>query len=414
LDPRTRNVNAQERTEKPHDPTNSVNVAFDCGFACRGFDAVTHPDCKPSRSPMAQALITAAIAVVMLLVPQPAVQKLTQSEIADARALVLLVDKVMTGDFVGRDALLGYHGHFLRAPGGRTYVPFTLEIKDGPHGPFRSIAAYLRVAKRGDRITSGKRDVRIGPTGIMGGSASPEGASGALQLLDRPDSPPAGPYPAQDLFFLPLPAAEAGGERLIRRAIALVPGAYDLYVAMREPESSLRLGEAAKKAFLKLELDVPGFSTRALSMSSIIVAQRLIGLDGLLPAGEQARRPYALGRLEIVPAVEATFDRSDKLTVVFIAYNAVADARGKPDVLVEYVFYRTAGDRRLPFGRTESREFRADTLPPEFDLRAGHELLGTRAFPMDTFSPGDYKLEIRVTDRLASATVSRDLAFVVR
>jgi hypothetical protein len=361
-----------------------------------------------------QGLITAAIAVVMLFAPQPGAQKLTQSEIADARALVLLTDKAMTGDYVGLDALLRYHGHFLRAPGGRTYVPFTIEIDDGPHGPFRSIAAYVRVARRGDRLTSGKRDVRIGPTGIMGGGGDPAAASGALQMLDRPESPPAGPYPVQDLFFLPLPGADPGGKRLIRRAIALAPGAYDLYVAIREPESSLRLGEMAKKAFLKVALDVPDFSTRALAMSSIIVAERLISLDRSLSAGEQARRPYALGRLEIVPALEAAFRRSDKLTVVFMAYNAAADVRGKPDVWVEYVFHWTVGDRRRPFGRAESQALRADTLAPEFDLRAGHELVATRAFPLEAFTPGNYRLEIRATDRLASATVSRDLPFVVR
>ena len=67
-----------------------------------------------------------------------------------------------------------------------------------------------------------------------------------------------------------------------------------------------------------------------------------------------------------------------------------------------------------PFGRPLTQTFGAATLPPEFDLRKGHPLVPMQSLSLRDFSPGPYRLEIVVTDRIASAKASRDVQFWVR
>ena len=55
----------------------------------------------------------------------------------------------------------------------------------------------------------------------------------------------------------------------------------------------------------------------------------------------------------------------------------------------------------------------AQTLPPAFDLSMGHQLQTGQAVPLAGFPEGDYRLEIKVTDKLANKTVTRDVNFSV-
>ena len=55
----------------------------------------------------------------------------------------------------------------------------------------------------------------------------------------------------------------------------------------------------------------------------------------------------------------------------------------------------------------------AQTLPPAFDLSMGHQLQTGQAVPLAGFPEGDYRLEIKVTDKLANKIVTRDVNFTV-
>ena len=52
-------------------------------------------------------------------------------------------------------------------------------------------------------------------------------------------------------------------------------------------------------------------------------------------------------------------------------------------------------------------------LPPAFDLSMGHQLQTGQAVPLAGFPEGDYRLEIKVTDKLANKSVTRDVNFTV-
>jgi hypothetical protein len=55
----------------------------------------------------------------------------------------------------------------------------------------------------------------------------------------------------------------------------------------------------------------------------------------------------------------------------------------------------------------------AQTLPPQFDLAAGHQLPGSLAVPLASFPEGDYRLEVKVTDKTSGASLTRDVPFTV-
>jgi hypothetical protein len=55
----------------------------------------------------------------------------------------------------------------------------------------------------------------------------------------------------------------------------------------------------------------------------------------------------------------------------------------------------------------------AQTLPPQFDLTAGYELQTGQAVPLATFPEGEYRLEIKITDKIANKSLTREVNFSV-
>ena len=90
---------------------------------------------------------------------------------------------------------------------------------------------------------------------------------------------------------------------------------------------------------------MPDFWNDELNTSSVIVAQRIDPLPAPLTPQQQAERPYALGAMEIVPALDTKFTKKAELSTFMLIYNPKIDRANKPDVSVEYNFYAEAGRR---------------------------------------------------------------------
>src|SRR5438270_210230 len=65
------------------------------------------------------------------------------------------------------------------------------------------------------------------------------------------------------------------------------------------------------------------------------------------------------------------------------------------------------------FNKTSPQDLNGKTLPAAFDMSLGHQLQTGQAVPLASFPAGDYRLEIKVTDKLATKTVTRDVNFTV-
>jgi hypothetical protein len=200
----------------------------------------------------------------------------------------------------------------------------------------------------------------------------------------------------------------------LTRGFWVPPGAYDVYVALRErPAGGTAADAPVRVAILKQDVVVPNYHADELQTSSVIVADKIEALSAAVPPEAMKERPYVLGESEITPAPDLKFKKTEELQVVFQIYGTKAVDK-KPDVQVEYVFYRRDAGGEKPFNKTAPQVFNATSLPPGFDADMGHQLQTGQGVPLQSFDEGDYRLEIKVVDNKAQKSVTRDVLFTVQ
>ena len=320
-------------------------------------------------------------------------QKPDEAQRADAHALVDLVENAAAGKAGDGGLTLAWGRHyFLKAQGGKTYVPFFVlvpaEAKASP-----AVGLYLRVVARNTTAAT---------TGTDGQDAAEKGDASTS------------PYAFEDLYFFDLPPAPAGSPRRITRAFAVSPGVYDVYVAVKERASASSAETPARSGIVHQAVTVPDFNVPGLATSDIILAERVETLPEPIDPETQADHPFTFGQMRIVPAVEHRLLKKDELAIVFWIYDAAINPdTKKPDVQVDYKFHRVEGEKETYFNRTEPQLLNAEQLPAEFDLAAGHQLSGSLGVGLASFPEGDYRLEIEVQDKTSGRQVTRDIRFTV-
>jgi hypothetical protein len=327
-------------------------------------------------------------------------QKVDDAQRAEAQALVDLVEGAAQGKPAapgGADLKWGRH-YFLKAQGDKTYVPFVLLLPSATASS-PSVGLYLRVVARGGSIPPAKT----------------EGASDKAKTEDSKTED--SQYTFEDLYFFDLPPAQSGTPHRITRAFAVPPGEYDVYVAIKERPSqkSDKPSETpAKSGVVHQAITVPNFNATELTTSDVIVAEKIETLSEPISTETQADHPFTFGQMQIVPAIEHRLSKKDELQIVFWVYGAGTDAQTKkPNANIEYKFHRVEGEKQTYFNKTEPQPLNAQTLPPQFDMAAGHQLSGSLGVPLASFPDGEYRLEIEVQDKAAGKQVTRDVRFTV-
>jgi hypothetical protein len=341
-------------------------------------------------------------AVCSLAAEQKTDKKQDEAQKREIQNVVKVVDDAASGQPGPNDLNLAWaREDFLKAQGNKEYVPFTVTI-DPSKVSGGTVAFYWRVVAKN--------------------AAAPAAAAPVPAKTDKNDKDKdkkddkAGrktDYAYEDIAFIPAPATQ-NSER-ISRSFTVPAGAYDVFVVVKEPtpEKPAKGAAAPKMSVLKQTVNVPDFWNGELNTSSVIIAQRIDPLPAPLTPAQQADRPYALGTMEIVPAPDTKFTKKSELSTFMLIYNPKVDNANKPDVAVEYNFYVKAAGGEKFFNKTSPQNLNAQTLPPQFDLAAGHQLQSGQAVPLASFPEGDYRLEIKVTDHLANKSVTRDVNFSI-
>jgi hypothetical protein len=304
------------------------------------------------------------------------------------------VDAVSTGQQpVPTDYSLTWDSnHFVKGQEGVTYLPFTLKVDKALAS--KQVAVYIRVVNKGGAVAS------IAP------------APDPKDKDKKNQAPPARPtFPWDYVTFTQVPES---GE--MSRAIALKPGEYEAYITIKEKGAELKDPSKAppiKAAVLKHDLVVPDFTVPELKTSTVIVASNIEVLSTQLTPAQQEENPYVFGPMKIHPSADGKFKKADELNIVFWIYGASEAAGGKPDVTIEYAFHQKLAEGEKYFNRTAPQVLNAQSLPPEFSVAAGHQLPGTLTVPLASFPAGDYRLEIKVTDKTNSKTIVQNVTFSV-
>ncbi len=316
----------------------------------------------------------------------------SKAELADLETLVRLVDGVAGGiQQAPADVPIAWESnHFVKGQDGITYLPFTLNIDRSKLGK-SEVAFYVRVVSK---------------TPVAAAPAPAAEAKG-----DAKNQPPPRPiYPWDNLTFIEIPS---NGK--LSRAIALKPGEYEAFITIKEKgtEKQEKNAPPAKIGLLRKELSIPDFNVPELTTSSVLVANAIEVLNAPLPAAQQEMNPYVFGPMKIGLSPDGKFSKSGELNLVFWIYGAGAAAAGKPDVQIDYAFHQKLAEGEKYFNRTQPQTLNAQSLPPEFDVAAGHQLPGTLTVPLASFPSGDYRLEIKVTDKTTGKTVVQNVTFTV-
>jgi hypothetical protein len=345
---------------------------------------------------VAGALFAAAVSgapVAAQQAPAPKIdKKVEKAQQLEMQTAVRIVDAASAGQPAPTDIALTMQHDSLKAQEGRTFVPFTVTI-DPATLPTRSVTMYVRAVNKA------------------------AGASVPAATKDKKDK--ASSWAFEDIHFLDLKAPQAGQPYRVSRAFAAPAGDYDVYILVKErlaPGAKEKDVAAAKVGLLKQAVTVPDYWSGDLGTSSIIIATKVEPLAAPLTAQEQVEQPYTFGMTQVTPAADTKISKTGELSIMFLIYNTQVDANKKPDISVEYSFYKKAGGSGSGeefFNKTTPQAFNASTLPPQFDPGLGHQLVAGQAIPLATFPEGVYRLEITVTDKLSTRAVTKEATFSV-
>ena len=337
----------------------------------------------------------------------------------DIEALVRLVDASMQSEPVmapgaafgatetsqGNVSVKWESNHFVKGQDDNAYLPYTIAVERAAL-PAKAVAMYVRVVDQ--------TQAEAFTTAMAAMSAPPK----AEQDKDKKAVPPP---PQRPLFawdnvqFIDLP-----DDGKLARAIQLKPGKYVAYFAVKERSVPVKGNQknappppAPKMGLLRRELTVPGYNAVDLSTSSVILAKSVEPMTTTLSPLEQEANPYVFGPMKIVPQTDGKYSKAQELNVIFWIYGAREAAGGKPDVTVDFNFHQRLAEGEKYFNRTAPQELNAQSLPPEFSVAAGHQLPGSLVVPLTSFPAGDYRLEIKVTDKPSGRSMTQSVNFTV-
>jgi hypothetical protein len=320
-----------------------------------------------------------AAALLLAAAPVAAQAELEDWQRDELEPLVDVVASALDGEIVPQEDPFELVPTFIKATDGNTYVPFTLTIEPDSVGD--SVAIYLYIDEHQDVPVERDDDER--PVAVW-----------------------------EEAHFIEV--AESDDVVRISRAFTVPGGTYDVYVAIRDSA-----GEDGDRdddptvLLLREEVEVPDFWSPELQISTILIAEAIEPLAVQITPEQQVTRPYALGPFEIVPKFSLSFARDEQFAPLFFVYNAGVQDGAKPNVTVEFDFHQQTADGEEFFNRTSPQEFNAQTLPPDFDLTIGHQIVAGQQIPLSIFPAGDYRLEIKVTDHTSGTVVTHNLAFSV-
>ncbi|MDP1568823.1 MAG: hypothetical protein Q8L86_02370 [Vicinamibacterales bacterium] len=396
------------------------------------------------------------VALICLLAPPPAATqttpKLTRAERDALRAVVAAVDAAGTLPHTDPAA---WPIHLLRASDGSHYIAFSALLP-----PESSSAAsgtlYVRLAtraaaptvvaersavmewlqgQRADPLPARAARVVSVPSGEMpvGGASAADRTGGgqsstALRLVEhqrerarerREDEDrdrraaleggaTAAPvmYPFEDFDVSAALVPVPGGGGAVRRSVTAGPGDFDLYVGWLPAD-----GGRTPPVVMRRALALPPASANTLTIGSVIVAEEIRALERPPDAQAQSAHPYAIGAMDIVPALDTVFTSDERMAVIFQVINATATAAGKPDVTVAFRIVQDTGAGETLVATLNPQHYHSEVLPPDFDLTRGHPLVVAMAAPLDSLDRGDYRLLVGVSDRLAGRAATTRLDF---
>jgi hypothetical protein len=179
---------------------------------------------------------------------------------------------------------------------------------------------------------------------------------------------------------------------IYQEAVPLRPGRYKLSLVLKDDLNG-------HTGSMEIGLVVPRFEEEKLSNSSLILAD----LIQPLPTSQLGTGMFVIGGTKVRPSVNQTFTRDQKLGIYMQVYNLGLDAKThKPSVDVEYEVLK------------DGKPLLTQAEDPAKLKEASQQFTLEKQMPLSALQPGQYKVQIKVTDNLKKQTVSPSTTFDVR
>jgi len=193
-----------------------------------------------------------------------------------------------------------------------------------------------------------------------------------------------------DAFF----KQQLEGLSVYQKMIPLRPGLYKMDIVIKDVNS----GNAG---VVNQRLTVPRFPDEKLQLSSLILAQKVEAL----PPNQVGTGSFVLGDKKVWPDVTGEFkrERDKNLNLWFQVYNLNLDeATKKPSATLEVVI--TKNNQEVKKIVEQSTEL----------ANAAAQMTVIKSFATSDFEPGQYNVQVRVTDNLTKEVIAGKDTFVVR
>ncbi|MCI0568231.1 MAG: GWxTD domain-containing protein [Acidobacteria bacterium] len=199
-----------------------------------------------------------------------------------------------------------------------------------------------------------------------------------------------------DSFRTSPEGSDVDGFRLYQGRISLPPGLYSTFFGIQNV--------ATQELFsLSERVTVPDFREGTFAISGITLAARLE------PApNPESDPPFLVGRLLIIPKMEAVYQTGTELAYYFQVYHPGKDpTTGDASLDLTYQFVQAAS-----LQKTGEPAYKSLGKPLFFENQAG--LVHGYAFPLTGWPAGEFKLQITVKDRVTGRSSQAEARFSVR
>jgi GWxTD domain-containing protein len=177
-----------------------------------------------------------------------------------------------------------------------------------------------------------------------------------------------------------------------QRIVPLRPGLYKLDLVLKDINSG-------NVGTINTRLAVPRFPEEKLALSSLILADTIENL----PSSQIASGSFILGSTKVRPNVKEEFKRDRNLNLWFQVYNLKLDeATHKPSATVETLISRNGQE-------VQKNVEQANELSS-----AAAQMTLAKSLPLNDFEPGEYTIQIKVTDNLTKEIIASTEKFGVR
>jgi hypothetical protein len=182
---------------------------------------------------------------------------------------------------------------------------------------------------------------------------------------------------------------------MYQKIVPLPAGAYRLNVVAKDI-----VGGTINN--YEMALNVPRYEgDDKLGGSTLILA----GMIEKVPARSIVASQFVIGDSKVRPRLDATFNTSERLGIYEHFYNFAADDKTKkPNGSIEYSVMKSGTDEKA-FDYTEE----ISNLPGA----SAQQVTIAKLLPLDKLTPGQYTLQLKVTDRIRNQTFAPSATFTV-